>query len=231
MFDTNRFDTDDEYEFTDDLGESIGYSDFDWDDLPEGEEARHDEIIEMSLEDVRGLDLARASDLLVWAAAQVFADEEEDAEFERLALRIVSSPAPHPALDYAEIALELANDFLVEERYDDLESLLPHIERLVRDDATLTERFAALVALGKGKVEPAMRRIQKLADDNTNDPYLLAALGEDLISCGYYDEALALLDRAESLASAEHERDLESEVSAAIALAKEMRDSFGGKSR
>lgn len=210
MSDDQTFD-DDQYEGD---AHEPGYTDHEWDTLDPAEVALHDSILEMSRDELAALDLSALTDLQLWAAAQAYADlDEEDelfAQFEGVCRRIVGSRKAHPAIDYGEIGLELLNTFLVFERFADARSFLPEVARHIPSDSFIEERYLAMILILEGNDDAGFEKIQALIDkaEEQGDAYLLYAIAEDLITISAPEDAEAVLDKVEELAGNENDEEL-----------------------
>jgi hypothetical protein len=219
----------DETEETDDPSEELGYAQFDWDKLPTDEVKLHDRIISGTLEDLKLLDAASFTDLHKWAAAQVYADEEDAVAFQNLCDELVRGPANHPALDYGEISLELANDLFTEERYEEARELLPLLKKLNDpNDDSVAPRFEASLDIMQGHLAAGLAKFQELVDANETDPGYLLTVGEDLIGCGRFVEAVEVLDKAEEVTLRDYadETDLLEEIAEAREFARSVQKQF-----
>jgi tetratricopeptide (TPR) repeat protein len=182
------------------IDDELGYAECDWSTLPESSVDTHDEVIGLDYDALEELDVEALDDLGKWAAAQAFDDFGDAERFQDIALRIARSSNAHPAIDYAEIALELMNDYFLEERWDDAVFLLPDVERLVPEDPTIRARIGAQISLARGRVEEGMAVFQELIDEHEDDGAYLALLAQGLFEVGHDDEGEALLEKAEEVA-------------------------------
>lgn len=192
----------------DELYEELGYAECDWDALPEASVRRHDQILDMEYDELVALEFDEVDDLGKWAAAQAFWDHGDEDRFHDLALRIVRSTRPHPALDYAEICLELASDYFLDEKWDEAVFLLPDVERLVPEDPTIRARFGALINIGRGRDDEGLAVFQELAEANENDAGTLLLLAQDLYGAGIDTAGEELLAKAEEVASLANDQEL-----------------------
>ena len=199
----------------------LGYAECDWSAVPEASLAEHDRVIGLTYDELEALDVDSLDDLAKWAAAQAFADFEDDDRFHDLSLRIVRSDKAHPAVDYAEICLELWSDYVLLEQWDDAVFLLPDVERLVSDDATIRERFGAMINIARGRAEDGMAVFQKLVDEHQSDAEALLQFAHDLAFCDVMDTAQTVLDKADEVAAFDNDQEL-------IAAIAEMRDVLFG---
>ena len=215
---------DDDVEYTDDPAEALGYTDFDWDELDDDEVDLHDAILGMSLEELDSLDVESLTDLQRWAAAQTLSDHDEEARFLELALRLVHSPGGHPALDYGEIGVEILNDYLLVEQYDEARALLDAVTPLVTDDPHFSARFGAIIDVLSGNVDDGMETFQHLLDNAGDDGMLLLAIAEDLISVEAFDAAEGVLNEAELLGNRDKDADVVAGVADARAFMQQVKD-------
>lgn len=223
------FDFDDE--LTDDLGESIGYRhDYDWTELSEEEGDFHDRIMDMSLEEAQKLKLGTLTDLQRWALAQLYAEFEEDDGFERVCREIVTGPADHPALDYGEIAIELITDLLLSRRLEEARAILPRVSDLCDDEGHVRARFEAMLLILDGEREAGLERFQALIDEAGTDPIILLELGEDLLGCSCFDEALAVFSEVEELGRHDNDQELVEAAAEMRAFSEELRNAHAEES-
>jgi tetratricopeptide (TPR) repeat protein len=195
----------------------LGYAECDWSQVDPESIAEHDRVIEMSPEDLEKLNIDGLDDLAKWAAAQAFADFEDDDRFHDVALRIVRSEAAHPAVDYTGICLELWNDYALLEQWDDAVFLLPDVERLVPDDESIRARFGAVISIGRGRTEEGMEVFQTLIDANAGDAEALLQFAHDLAFADVMDFAIEVLDKADEVAAFDNDQEM-------IAAVTEMRE-------
>lgn len=216
-----RYDMSDSNEFVDlsgeDLDEEFGYRNVDWDALPEKEQTEHDAIRESSLADLDQLDVRSLNDLSKWAAAQAYADFEEDEKFLKIVRLLINSEDRHPAIDYEEISIELLSDLILEGRPDEAEELLDRVVELCDPDLEIGARYSAMIKIRKGDVDGGMATVQQLIDANQDHTLLLLAVAEDLIGVEAFEPATSVLDRVQFLA----EEEGDDEVLAAVEDARE----------
>lgn len=184
----------------DEMDDELGYAECDWSKLPQESVALHDRVLSMDYEALEALDIDALDDLVKWAAAQAFADFDDDDRFHDISLRIVRSTTPHPAIDTIEICMELVNDFMLFEMWDDLVFLLPDVERLMPDDETIRARLGAMISVGRGRTEEGMSVFQELADRHAAEPEVLLLLANDLLAIGQDKPGLEMLDAAQEVA-------------------------------
>lgn len=207
-----------EDEFTDDLGESVGYDvEFDWEKLDQAEVQLHDEIAEMDVDAIRALDESKLTDLQLWSLAQAWAEFDDDAAFERIALKLVRGSAKHPALDYGEIAVEIVNDWLYAGEFDQARELLPRVQELTPDDPHLTPRFRAIMTALEGDQDSALEQFEDLLERAEEDLELQMAVGLDMFSVGFLDEAEEVFTECREAANSEGYLELVEDLDAALA--------------
>jgi fructose-specific component phosphotransferase system IIB-like protein len=190
------------------MAEELGYRECDWSRLSEDEIDRHDEVLDFEPDELRALDLEKESDLVKWAAAQAWADLDDDAAFHETALSIIRSGNNHVAVDYAEICVELLNDAIIEGDWDQASVLLDDIERLVPDDISVRARYEATIMVMRGNRDEGLAMMQDIIDNAGDDAGLVLAVGEDLIACEELERAKEVLAGAEELARAENDHEL-----------------------
>lgn len=196
----SQHETEEDDLFTDEVTNELGYAEYDWDKLPEEEIELHDRVIDMDQAELEALDLSKVSDLIKWAAAQSWAELDESDRFQAISAELIDSTNRHPALDYGEIGIELLNDFLVEERFEDARTLLVKVAAMVPDDPHVKPRFTAIIDVLSGNVEDGMAAFQNMIDNAGDDAMLVLVIAEDLIAVDKLEEAAQVLDKAEELA-------------------------------
>lgn len=192
----------------DEMDEELGYADCDWSRLDAASVAQHDRLLDVSYEELDAVDFDQVDDLARWAGAQAFWDYGDEDRFHDLALRIVRSKDQHPAIDYTEICLELANDYMLDGAWDEAVFLLPDVERLIPEDPTIRARFGALISIGRDRRDEGMAVFQELAEQNEDDGAVLFLLAQDLYGAGEDEAADSLLAKAEEVASLANDREV-----------------------
>lgn len=212
--DTNATQSTESEEVTDyaHMAEELGYKMCDWSRLDDAEIDRHDAVLDWEPDQLRSLDLGEESDLIKWAAAQAWGDLDDDGMFQEIALSIVHSREPHPAVDYAEIAVELTNDLILEGEWERAVELLDHLDRLVPEDTSVRQRYEATIMILKGDTDAGLAAMQALLDNAGDDAGLVLAVAEDLIACDLIDEARPVLDKAEELARTDNDQGMIEDV-------------------
>lgn len=212
----------DEIAGADEVAAELGYAELDWATLDQANVSRHDEIIEMDLEALDDLDLDALDDLSRWAAAQAYADYDIDERFQAICLMIVRSEKQHAAIEYGEICLELANDYMLDAAWDDAVFLLPDLERHVPDDPTIRARFGAMINLLRGNIDDGLAVFQELVDEFADDAETLVTIAEDLLGCEQPAAARSVLDKAEELARSDNDAELITAIEEAREFADEL---------
>jgi tetratricopeptide (TPR) repeat protein len=167
-----------------------------------GDYPRHMEILDdLEAREILDLDLGRAGDYLLWAAAQSLEEQGWTGEALALLRRLDASREPHPALSYAEIRLRLHD--LLRERGDYGEALQV-LERLEKEDPdrrdACRERHAEVLIL-TGRKEEGLRMYEKVMRAVPDDPWPPLNAAWALIRAGDYDLALSWVGRGERAAN------------------------------
>jgi len=181
-----------------------------------GEYDRHMEILdELEAGEILALNLERAGDYLVWAAAQSLEEQGRIGDAIDRMRRLHESRDPHAALSYPEIRMRLAD--LLRDRGDYAEALLL-LDRVEADEAgrreACRERRAEILVLS-GRVEEGLSLFEAAVRAVPDDPYVPLAAAWSLIRSGDYDGAQAWIDRGERAA-----RRLEDEAETRTAMAE-----------
>lgn len=168
--------------------------------LPDQFAVHMDVLDEMEAPDILDLELARADDYLLWAAAQSLEEQEWISQAIDLLRRIDASKETHPALCYPEIRLRLHD--LLRER-GDYEEALAILDRVERDDPerreTCRERRAEVLIL-TGRAGEGLALFESAARAIPDDPWVPLAAAWALVRSGDYDGAPAWIKRAEHAA-------------------------------
>ena len=168
--------------------------------LPDQFAIHMDVLDEMEAPEILDLDLARADDYLLWAAAQSLEEQEWTSQAVDLLRRIDASKKTHPALCYPEIRLRLHD--LLRER-GDYEEALAILDRVERDDPerreTCRERRAEVLIL-TGRAREGLALFESAARAIPDDPWVPLAAAWALVRSGDYDGAPAWIKRAEHAA-------------------------------
>lgn len=201
----------------DDPSDELGYTEYDWANLSEAESDRHNEIIEMSEENVLQVDLDGLNDLHKWAAAQVLFDADND-RGEDLARALIFGDRKHPAIDYLELAVEFCFDHVLEDKLETAREILAVIHELAEPDDSTPLEFEALILFAesqkldgdeaKAKEATAMAKYQDIIEDFGDDPETLLNLASHFGMFGMMARANELIDQAETLAHAENDQEL-----------------------
>ena len=163
---------------------------------------RHMEILDdLEAREILDLDLGRAGDYLLWAAAQSLEEQGWTGEALAILRRLDGSREPHAALSYAEIRLRLHD--LLRERGDYGEALQV-LERVEQDDPArrdaCRERHAEVLILN-GRKEEGLRMYEKVMRAVPDDPWPPLNAAWALIRAGDYDLALSWVGRGERAAN------------------------------
>jgi tetratricopeptide (TPR) repeat protein len=181
-----------------------------------GQYDRHMEILdEMEAGEILELDLERAGDYLVWAAAQSLEEQGRIGDAIDRMRRLHESRDPHAALSYPEIRMRLAD--LLRDRGDYAEALLL-LDRVETEEAgrreACRERRAEILVLS-GRVGEGLSLFEAAVRAVPDDPFVPLAAAWSLIRSGDYDGAQAWIDRGERAA-----RRLEDETETRTATAE-----------
>ena len=168
--------------------------------LPEQFAVHMDVLDEMEAPEILDLNLGRADDYLLWAAAQSLEEQEWISQAIDLLRRIDASKEIHPALCYPEIRLRLHD--LLRER-GDYDEALAILDRVERDDPerreTCRERRAEVLIL-TGRAAEGLALFESAARAIPDDPWVPLAAAWALVRSGDYDGAPAWIKRAERAA-------------------------------
>ena len=168
--------------------------------LPDQFATHMDILDEMEAPEILDLDLGRADDYLLWAAAQSLEEQEWTSQAIDLLRRIDASKKTHPALCYPEIRLRLHD--LLRER-GDYEEALAILDRVERDDPerreTCRERRAEVLIL-TGRAREGLALFESAARAIPDDPWVPLAAAWALVRSGDYEGAPAWIKRAEHAA-------------------------------
>lgn len=209
-------DQDDEADSADDREPGYLWSFADQEERLAGEYERHMKILdEMEAGEILELDLERAGDYLVWAAAQSLEEQGRIGEAIDRMRRLHDSREPHAALSYPEIRMRLAD--LLRDRGDYAEALVL-LDRVEADEAgrreACRERRAEILVLS-GRVEEGLSLFEVAVRAVPDDPFVPLAAAWSLIRSGDYDAALSWIGRGERAA-----RRLEDETETRTAMAE-----------
>jgi tetratricopeptide (TPR) repeat protein len=163
---------------------------------------RHMQILDdLEAREILDLDLGRAGDYLLWAAAQSLEEQGWTGEALAILRRLDKGDAAHPALEYADIRLRL-HDLLRERgEYGEALQVLERVERDApeRRDAC-RERHAEVLVL-TGRKEEGLRMYEKVLRSVPDDPWPPLNAAWALIRAGDYDLALSWIGRGERAAN------------------------------
>jgi tetratricopeptide (TPR) repeat protein len=168
--------------------------------LPDQFTKHMDVLDEMDAPEILDLDLRRADDYILWAAAQSLEEQEWTSQAIDLLRRIDASKTAHPALCYPEIRLKLHD--LLRER-GDYEEALAILDRVERDDperrVTCRERRAEVLIL-TGRADEGLALFESASRAIPDDPWVPLAAAWALVRSGDYDGAPVWIARAERAA-------------------------------
>lgn len=214
------YDSDIEDEFADFVDEELGYSEVDWDSLPEKEVDKHNEIRAKGLAELDKLKTARLSDFCRWAVARAYLDQGQDDKFHENALPLVSSKKRSPALDYTDILLAIVSRCAKRGAFEEAFTLLGELNELAPDEPLLERRFRALLTIQSGDKEAGLELLAQLAEERADSAAFLLSIGEDLCGLGLFDEALEYLEIAEDQARKSNDQELLASVEYAVQFAQ-----------
>jgi tetratricopeptide (TPR) repeat protein len=153
-----------------------------------------DEIEEDELE---GLDLSRADDYILWAAAQAFEEIDRDQDAIALLKRIAGSTARHPALDYPDILLHLAEHLKDRGDYDEANAVLDKAEGIEPDlHGPCDERRAEILVL-RGRTGEGLALFREAARAAPGDPWVPLRAAWALLASGRYAEIPPWIEESE----------------------------------
>jgi tetratricopeptide (TPR) repeat protein len=165
-------------------------------DLPEEEYRAHLSILdEMEEEDLEALDLSRASDYILWAAAQAVEDLGRGDAALPLLRRLAGSSSPHPALSYPEILIHLADALKDRGEYEEALASLGRAEKEEPALADACRERRAEVFILQGRTEDGLRLFEMAARDAPDEPWTPLAAAWALLQRGDYERAMAWIDR------------------------------------
>ncbi|MCA9562954.1 MAG: hypothetical protein KC561_05670 [Myxococcales bacterium] len=207
-------------EFANFIDDELGYSDVDWDSLPEKEVDLHKEIRAMSKAQLAKVKLKGVSDFARWAVARTYLEHGDVASFIETTEPLLSSKKRSPALDYVDIALSLVSRLAQEKKFSEAEAVISKLGDLAPSEKMLQPRFAAILTIQKGDRADGLEMLAKLAEENASDLVFLLSIGEDLCGLQLWDEALEYLEIAEELARSENNKELLASAQNAASFAK-----------
>ncbi len=168
-------------------------------ELPAQEYREHIDLLdEIGEEDLERLDLSRADDYILWAAAQAFEELERNEDAIVLLRRIAASDSRHPALYYPDILLRLEEHLKDRGDYDEAGKVL---DRVAQIEPALSgrcdERRAEILVLS-GRVGEGLERFQEAARLFPDDPSVPLRAGWALLTSGRYEEIQRWIERGET---------------------------------
>jgi tetratricopeptide (TPR) repeat protein len=200
--------------------DELGYSEVDWDSLPEKEVDKHNEIRAKGVAELDKLKTARLSDFCRWAVARAYLDQGQDDKFHENALPLVSSKKRSPALDYTDILLAIVSRCAKRGAFEEAFALLGELGELAPDEPLLERRFRALLTIQSGDKEAGLELLAQLAEERADSAAFLLSIGEDLCGLGLFDEALEYLEVAEDQARKSNDQELLASVEYAVQFAQ-----------
>ena len=163
---------------------------------------RHMEILdELEARAILDLDLGRAGDYLLWAAAQSLEEQGWTGEALALLRRLDKGEGGHPALEYAEIRLRLHDVLRERGEYVEALQVLERVERDAPDRRDACRERHAEVLVLTGRKEEGLRMYEKVLRAVPDDPWPPLNAAWALIRAGDYDIALSWIGRGERAAN------------------------------
>jgi len=167
-------------------------------ELPEAEHRAHMHLLdEIEEEELESLDLSRADDYILWAAAQACEELGRDQASIHLLRRIAASTSPHPALYYPDILFRLEEALKDRGEYDEALSLLERVRRIdpALKDRCLERRAEVLVL--RGQPDEGLKLFEKAARSFPDDPWVPLRAAWALLTSGRYDAVRTWIEKAE----------------------------------
>ena len=193
---------------SDDMGEDLGYTEFDWDKLPQQDVAEHDRIIELTAADARSLNRDSLTDLQLWAVAQVLADDEDVDGYQAIVHQLVFNGREHPAIDYASIAGDLLMSAILGEVSINARDVLARLHDLCDPDDATPQVSEGLVLYAEGNIEQAMAAYQAVLDDFEDDLFVYLQVADHFALLGRFADAREVLDKADEIARTEKDDEM-----------------------
>ena len=215
-----RYDEDIEDEFADFVDDELGYTEIDWDTLPEREVDRHHKIRAMNLEETKAVKLGRISDFCRWAVARTLLAHNDEAGFHEIALPLIASKKRSPALDYIDILLALMSRSANRKDFDQAFELLGRFSDLATDEAHMETRFRGILTIQRGDIADGLEILAQLAEQHANAPGFLLSIGEDLCGLHLPEEALEYLEIAKELTREQNDQELLASIESAVQYAQ-----------
>lgn len=189
----------------DNPSDELGYTEYDWMNLDEAEAQRHDEIVEMSEDEVLALDLSTLTDLELWAVAQVLGDADNP-QSDDLTDQLIAGTREHPAIDYLGLAVERCYDHVIEDDLAAARAVLNIVRKMSEDEDDIADSLDAMIHYAAGDDAEAMARYQQIIDTYGDAPETLLNIAGHFSMFGLAERADQLLDQAEILARAENDQ-------------------------
>jgi tetratricopeptide (TPR) repeat protein len=167
-------------------------------ELPPTEHRAHMHLLdEIEEEELESLDLSRAGDYILWAAAQAYEELGRDQAAIDILRRIAASTSPHPALYYPDILFRLEEALKDRGEYDEALSVLERTQRIepALKDRCLERRAEILIL--RGEPDEGLRLFQKAGSAFPDDPWVPLRAAWALLTSGRYDAVRTWIERAE----------------------------------
>ncbi len=167
-------------------------------ELPQQEYLAHIRLLdEIGEEELEQLDLSRADDYTLWAAAQAFEELDRNEDTIALLKRIAASGSRHPALDYPDILLRLAEHLKERGDYDEATAMLDQVTALEPDLHGRCEERRAEILVLSGRVGEGLELFQAAARAFPDDPWVPLRAGWALLTSGRFQEVPRWIDMCE----------------------------------
>ena len=198
-------------------------------ELPQQEYLAHIRLLdEIGEEELEQLDLSRADDYTLWAAAQAFEELDRNEDAIALLKRIAASGRRHPALDYPDILLRLAEHLKERGDYDEATAVLDQAAILEPDLRGRCEERRAEILVLSGRVGEGQELFQAAARASPDDPWVPLRAGWALLTSGRFQEVPRWIDMCERVLK---EVDDEGEVRAVAGEIDHLRAESEARSR
>jgi len=167
-------------------------------ELPAKDYRAHIRLLdEVEEEELERLDLSRADDYILWAAAQAFEEIDRDQDAILLLKRIAESTARHPALNYADILLRLSEHLKDRGDYDEAVAALDKAEGIEPDlHVPCDERRAEILVL-RGRTGEGLALFRETARAAPGDPWVPLRAAWALLASGRYAEIPSWIEESE----------------------------------
>src|SRR5882672_5189339 len=167
-------------------------------ELPAKDYRTHIRLLdEVEEEELERLDLSRADDYILWAAAQAFEETDRDQDAIALLKRIADSTARHPALDYSDILLRLSEHLKDRGDYDETVAALDKAQGIEPDlHVPCDERRAEILVL-RGRTGEGLALFREAARAAPGDPWVPLRAAWALLASGRYAEIPPWIEESE----------------------------------